>query len=383
MRFPEFKGVWTLDEIENIVSNKSQKYVPSSNEHIADIELENMMEGGGITYPLADSSMQKSTKNRFSSGNVLYGKLRPYLNKVWKANFDGVCSSEIWVLSSLNLDSDFLYSFCQTPYFKSLANTTCGSKMPKADWDLISSSLIKFPEDEEQKRIGNLMLKLDQKIENQRKTIEDYQKLFDGTLEKLLQTDECFDEMSLESAIENHLIRTVKVNELKPFLGKLTYLSTSSIIGSEIVSNEGLVSFLDRPSRACMSPIPNSVWFAKMKDSIKVYLASSEDQNKYILSTGFYGIVSLSPRISSKWLMMLFLSKFFNDQKDKFSEGSSMSGIKDNQFSDIKIKVFKNIENQDKSVAFLKSLHEVMEINKLHLWSLQKLKKFLLNSLFI
>ena len=177
MRFPEFKGEWTLDEIENVVSNKSQKYVPSSNEHFVDIELENMMEGGGIIYPIADSSTQKSTKNRFFCGNVLYGKLRPYLNKVWKASFDGVCSSEIWVLSSLKLDSDFLYSFCQTPYFKSLANTTCGSKMPRADWDLISSSLIKFPQNEEQKKIGNFMLQLDQKIDIQRKTIEDYEKL--------------------------------------------------------------------------------------------------------------------------------------------------------------------------------------------------------------
>lgn len=136
-----------------------------------------MMEGGGIICPITDSSTQKSTKNMFFSGNILYGKLRPYLNKVWKADFDGVCSSEIWVLSSLKLDSDFLYSFCQTPYFKSLANTTCGSKMPRADWNLIGSSLISFPEKTEQKKIGSLMLQLDRKIDIQRKTIEDLENI--------------------------------------------------------------------------------------------------------------------------------------------------------------------------------------------------------------
>jgi type I restriction enzyme, S subunit len=41
----------------------------------------------------------KSTKNRFAVGDVLYGKLRPYLNKVVRADQDGYCSTEIVPLS--------------------------------------------------------------------------------------------------------------------------------------------------------------------------------------------------------------------------------------------------------------------------------------------
>jgi restriction endonuclease S subunit len=42
----------------------------------------------------------QSTKNAFFKGDVLYGKLRPYLNKVYIAEFDGVCSTDILVLQS-------------------------------------------------------------------------------------------------------------------------------------------------------------------------------------------------------------------------------------------------------------------------------------------
>ena len=189
MRFPEFKGEWNKTEIANIISNKSAKYIPNTLEHILDIELENMNEGGGITTNLSDSANQRSTKNCFYIGNVLFGKLRPYLNKIWLASKKGVCSSEIWVLSSDTLVPSFLYSFCQTSHFSHLANTTCGSKMPRADWDLMSSSLINYPSMDEQKKIGNLLITLEKRICLQRKTIEDLEKVCLFQSDGLLKLD--------------------------------------------------------------------------------------------------------------------------------------------------------------------------------------------------
>lgn len=55
-----------------------------------------------------------SQKNKFNKENVLYSKLRPYLNKYYCSQIDGVCSSEIWVLNTLNkkiLSNKFLYYF--------------------------------------------------------------------------------------------------------------------------------------------------------------------------------------------------------------------------------------------------------------------------------
>jgi type I restriction enzyme M protein len=64
------------------------------------IGLEHITEGTGEctwTGPCKGATI-KSTKNVFRKGDVLYGKLRPYLNKVWIAEFDGVCTTEMLVL---------------------------------------------------------------------------------------------------------------------------------------------------------------------------------------------------------------------------------------------------------------------------------------------
>lgn len=64
------------------------------------VGLEHIVEGTGESTWAASSkgATIKSTKNVFRKGDVLYGKLRPYLNKVWIAEFDGVCTTEMLVL---------------------------------------------------------------------------------------------------------------------------------------------------------------------------------------------------------------------------------------------------------------------------------------------
>lgn len=60
----------------------------------------------------------KSTKNRFSAGDVLYGKLRPYLNKVLLADQDGYCTTEIMpVAPSQWLEGGYLYYWLKHPTF--------------------------------------------------------------------------------------------------------------------------------------------------------------------------------------------------------------------------------------------------------------------------
>jgi len=96
------------------------------------------------------------------------------------------------------------------------------------------------------------------------------------------------------------------------FDDKKEYLSTSSIEGNKIVAVEGIITYQNRPSRANMQPRLNSVWFAKMKKTIKVYSfteGNKDEINKYILSTGFCGILCNPQKVSTKYLEKNFLSK--------------------------------------------------------------------------
>lgn len=79
LRFPEFKNKWSYDLFSNIVTNKSKKFNPETEDPTKDIELDSIEQNTGRLLNTYISDQFTSQKNKFSKGNVLYSKLRPYL----------------------------------------------------------------------------------------------------------------------------------------------------------------------------------------------------------------------------------------------------------------------------------------------------------------
>lgn len=102
---------------------------------------------------------------KFTSENVLYGKLRPYLHNWLNPDFKGVAVGDWWVLKPISTDKNFLYRMIQTDRFDNAANQSVGTKMPRADWKLISNLEFTIPTSlEEQKKIGVFFNSLDNLI---------------------------------------------------------------------------------------------------------------------------------------------------------------------------------------------------------------------------
>ena len=97
----------------------------------------------------------KSTKNRFYKGDILYGKLRPYLDKVVLADEDGVCSSEIMPIRAfVGLAPQFIRLVLKSPYFVQYANSsTHGMNLPRLGTDKARQALFPLPPEAEQHRI--------------------------------------------------------------------------------------------------------------------------------------------------------------------------------------------------------------------------------------
>jgi type I restriction enzyme S subunit len=155
---------WEEHSFGSVVSIKASKFTPNGEKDITCIELENLSQGSGKVIGSILSDGISSQKNKFKAGDVLFGKLRPYLKKFAHPNFSGVCSSEVWVMSCSNiLFSNYLFQFIQTETFLSEANKSSGTKMPRADWKVVSELLFKLPHIEEQKKIAVFLLSIDQK----------------------------------------------------------------------------------------------------------------------------------------------------------------------------------------------------------------------------
>lgn len=143
---------WRIIPIKRFAKlNKAR--TSESGEKIIYIGLEDVESGSGRYLPTEGNSRQTedSTVGVFEKGQVLYGKLRPYLRKAIIANFDGVCSTEFLVLQSEEVLPELLQSWLLSTNVTQQIEATCeGAKMPRADWEGIGNIPMPLPPSTEQ-----------------------------------------------------------------------------------------------------------------------------------------------------------------------------------------------------------------------------------------
>ncbi|AJI52595.1 restriction endonuclease subunit S [Francisella philomiragia] len=190
LRFKEFSGEFYNEVLDNLIKVTSKKFDSSKTKEIKKcVELEHLSQETGILLGYTNSNEQISIKNSFENGQVLFGKLRPYLKKFWQASFDGVCSSEIWVLNGKKLINAYVYYIVQTNKFSQMANISSGSKMPRADWQYMSQIPFNYPTKPEQQKIASFLTSVDKKIElltQKEKLLKDYKK---GIMQKIFSQE--------------------------------------------------------------------------------------------------------------------------------------------------------------------------------------------------
>lgn len=113
------------------------------------------------------------------------------------------------------------------------------------------------------------------------------------------------------------------------------YYATADIIGTSIGEGSD-IEYETRESRANMQPVINSVWFAKMKNSIK-HLFLNKEMSSFvdnsILSTGFYGLKCRE--ISFEYIASVVSAPIFEITKDRLSHGATQQGIGDDDMANI------------------------------------------------
>ena len=161
-RFPGFSAPWEQRKFEEIAVRSS---VICSDDTLPRVEYEDIVSGTGRLNK--DIYAKQSSKSGivFHQGDVLYGKLRPYLQNWLLPTFDGLAVGDFWVLQPQNADSSFLYRLIQSRQFDEVANQSTGTKMPRADWKLVSKTVFSIPSNiSEQAAIGTYFTALDNLI---------------------------------------------------------------------------------------------------------------------------------------------------------------------------------------------------------------------------
>ena len=162
MNFTASTFSWEQRRFEEIAVRSS---VICSDDTLPRVEYEEIVSGTGRLNKDIYAKQSSKSGIAFHQGDVLYGKLRPYLQNWLLPTFDGLAVGDFWVLQPQNADSSFLYRLIQSRQFDEVANQSTGTKMPRADWKLVSKTVFSIPSSiSEQAAIGTYFTALDSLI---------------------------------------------------------------------------------------------------------------------------------------------------------------------------------------------------------------------------
>jgi len=176
----EIPSDWFEKKLRYLVKLRGEKSVTTDYKKY--VGLENIMSQTG-QYVQTGIEVDLTENLTFEVGDILFGKLRPYLRKYWRAEFSGTASSEFVIIKGSSLNLNFLFWAIQSDSFiNDVDSSTYGSKMPRASWEYMKNIKLPFPKSiEEQAKIADF---LDKKVaqldkvksllEEQIKTLEDY-----------------------------------------------------------------------------------------------------------------------------------------------------------------------------------------------------------------
>ena len=190
---------WTWARLGNICAyNARQKVSPDQildNSWVLDLEDIEKETSRILARKTFSEVRSKSTKSRFLEGDVLYGKLRPYLNKVVVADDDGYCTTEIAPLIPFSgIEARFLALMLRRRSFVDYANQkTYGINLPRLNAKDAKLAPIPVPPSEEQARIvakvDELMAKCDELERRQEATQETRIRVHKASLSEFIEAD--------------------------------------------------------------------------------------------------------------------------------------------------------------------------------------------------
>lgn len=383
LRFREFSGEWQDRDFGDLVTKITESYnSANSTESYETIELESLSQGTGKLIQTFPSLQQKSTKTKFQKGDVLYGKLRPYLRKFYHADFNGVCTSEIWVLRAKAITDDYLYHLVQSDKYNIVVDIQSGSKMPRADWKTVAKAKFSIPSKEEQKKIAGFLGVVDEKIQKLQEKKELLEKYKKGIMQKIFSQQIRFKDENGKNYPGWEEMKLGEIADINPktqaLPEKFIYIDLDSVSKGTLL-RERIIDKVSAPSRAQRLLMKGDILF----QTVRPYQMNNlyfDRSGSYVASTGY---AQIRAKHNSKLLYQyLHLYKFVHAVLGRCT-GTSYPSISPNDLVKIDCKLPSSDEEQQKIAEFLTALDDKIKLEESKLEQAEQFKKALLQQMFV
>ena len=298
----------------------------------------------------------------FSCGDILISNIRPYLKKVWKATYNGGCSSDVFVLKANdNIESDYLhYVIANDKFINFVMSGAKGVKMPRGDKKQMKTYCLSLPQIQEQNKIGKMLSLLDERIATQNKIIEDLKKL--------------------KSAISENLFKAVNGDVV--ILSEICEIIKGKQINGEFLSEKGKYYVMNGGTE------PSGYYSDYNVEANTISISEGGNSCGYVQfntspfwSGGHcYSIQKIADNVDHLYLYHYLKSK--EDAIMKLRIGSGLPNIQKKDLAMFKIKL-PTVEQQKSISTFLSSLERKAEIEEMLLNAMKKEKQYLLRQMFI
>lgn len=327
------------------------------------VGLEDIASGGAGSFSGSlDPQTDKSTTFEFEPGHVLYGRLRPYLNKVLLPDFVGHCSSEIFPLLPLpQLDRGFLFHWLTSQRTVDAINATCtGARMPRANVSELMTFPIPLPPLDEQKRIVAV---LDEAFEglsraraNAEANLADARELFAAALKaEFARSPDDWREVALSEIGATVTGSTPRTSDSGNLGGYLPFIKPGDFLpdgrldyGNEGLSEKGAaVSRILPPGCALMVCIGATIGKAGYSEQ---KIATNQQINALVPSSG----------ISGEFVYLQMISPDFQRDVLRNAGQATLPIINKSKWSALKVRVPKNLAWQHEITERMRSLRDVI-----------------------
>jgi type I restriction enzyme S subunit len=169
---------WEVVRLGDVAEDRRETVDPKKKD-IAYVGLEHLTPGTIRLNNYGNSKEIKSSKSKFYKDDILYAKLRPYLDKGVLAEFEGICSTDIIVIQPNKrlINPQYLAYFIHISKFLDFATKSMtGVNHPRTSWSILKTFKIPFPPLSTQQKIASILSVIDQKIEaeeNKKRALED------------------------------------------------------------------------------------------------------------------------------------------------------------------------------------------------------------------
>jgi type I restriction enzyme, S subunit len=321
---------YLLKEICNL---RKEKFDPKRQGNKTYIGLEHIAQETGRLINTGNSKDTTSIKNVFYEGDILFGKLRPYLKKFWFATFDGVCGTEILpIYSKEKIENKYLfYLFQQDKFINFLTDKSFGTKMPRTSWKDISEYEVYVPNQLAQRKIADILTSIDSAIEKTETIIEQTEKVKKGLMQQLLTKGIGHTEFKKTEIGE--IPKKWEIVKVKDILEE--YKVTSSDLDKyplySLTIEEGLTEKTERYERSFLLKDkennkyrlvkPSNILFNPMNLRFGAIAVSNEE--KIVSVSAYYNVLELkNPDFSPYYYYYLFKSHLYMGLYESISTGS-------------------------------------------------------------